>query len=110
VQTGRADQMRGFAISGFSAEDAEHLRRGAEHPGPVVPAVLDALYDHLLSLPETRSFFETQDIQHRKQSLVSWMTRMIEGPAGSHAPYLSRACELRTTPQLVVEVARSGVP
>lgn len=49
-------------------------------PGPVVPAVLDALYDHLLTLPETRGFFEAQDIQHRKQSLVSWITRTIEGP------------------------------
>ena len=63
-----------------SVEDAEHLQRGAEHLGPVVHAVLDALYDHLLSLLETRGFFETQDIQYRKQSLVSWITRMIEGP------------------------------
>lgn len=45
-----------------------------------MPDVLNALYDHLLALPETREFFETQDIQHRKQSLVSWLTRTIEGP------------------------------
>ena len=49
MQTGRADQMRGFEISGFSVEDAEHLRRSAEPLGPVVHAVLDALYDYLLS-------------------------------------------------------------
>jgi hypothetical protein len=72
--------MRGFEISGFGSEDAGHVQRSAEYLGPLVPAVLDALYDHLLSLPETRGFFETQDIQHRKQSLVSWITRTIEGP------------------------------
>ena len=55
--------MRGFEISGFGPEDAEHVQRSAEYLGQVVPAVLDALYDHLLSLPETRSFFETQDIR-----------------------------------------------
>ena len=74
-----------------SVEDAEHLQRGAEHLGPVVHAVLDALYDHLLSLLETRGFFETQDIQYRKQSLVSWITRMIEGPHnGQYWNYLVR--------------------
>jgi hypothetical protein len=80
VQTERADEMRGFEISGFGSEDAGHVQGNAEYLGPLVPAVLDALYDHLLSLPETRGFFETQDIQHRKQSLVSWITRTIEGP------------------------------
>jgi hypothetical protein len=72
--------MRGFEISGFGPEDAERVQRSAEYLGPVVPAVLDALYDHLLSLPETRGFFETQDILHRKQSLVAWLARTIEGP------------------------------
>jgi hypothetical protein len=91
VQTGRADEMRGFEISGFGAEDAEHLRRSAEYLGPLVPMVLDALYDHLLSLPQTRGFFETQDIQHRKQSLVSWIARTIEGPHdGQYWDYLVR--------------------
>ncbi len=80
MQAERADEMRGFEISGFGSADAEHIQRSAEYLGPVVPAVLDALYDHLLTLPETRGFFETQDIQHRKQSLVSWITRTIEGP------------------------------
>jgi hypothetical protein len=91
VQTEGAEGIRGFEISGFSAEDAEHLRRSAEHLGSVVPEVLDALYDHLLSLPETRGFFETQDIQHRKQSLVSWITRTIEGSHnGQYWDYLVR--------------------
>lgn len=80
MQVERAGEMRGFEISGFGSADAEHIQRSAEYLGPMVPAVLDALYDHLLSLPETRGFFETQDIQHRKQSLVSWLTRTIEGP------------------------------
>jgi hypothetical protein len=62
VQTEGADEIRGFEISGFSVEDAEHLRRSAEPLGPVVHVVLDALYDHLLSLPETRGLFETEDI------------------------------------------------
>ena len=57
----------------------------------MVHAVLDVLYDHLLYLPETRGFFETQDIQYRKQSLVSWITRMIEGPHnGQYWDYLVR--------------------
>lgn len=52
-------------------EGAGHVQRSAEYLGSLVPAVLDALFDHLLSLPETRGFFETQDIQHRKPPLVS---------------------------------------
>ena len=53
--------------------------------------MLDVLYDHLLSLPETRGFFDTQDIQHRKQSLVSWIIRTIEGPHdGEYWEYLAR--------------------
>jgi hypothetical protein len=70
--------MRGFEISGFGPDDVGHIQRSAEYLGPLVPAVLNALYDHLLSLPETRGFFETQDIQHRKQSLVSWITRTVQ--------------------------------
>ncbi len=80
MKTEHAEGMRGFGISGFRAEDAGHVQSSAEYLGPVVPDVLDALYEHLLSRPETREFFETQDIQHRKQSLVSWLTRTIEGP------------------------------
>jgi hypothetical protein len=62
VQTKRADEVRGFRISGFSLEEVEHIQRSAEYLGPAVPAVLDALYDHLLSLPEARGFFETQNV------------------------------------------------
>jgi hypothetical protein len=67
VRTERAEEMRGFEISGFGPKDARHVQRSAEHLGPLLPAVLDALYDQLLSLPETRGIFETQGIQHRKQ-------------------------------------------
>ena len=80
MQAGGVEEIRGVEISGFSVGDAEHLQRSAEHLGPVVRAVLDGLYDHLLSLPETRGFEESPDIQHRKQSLVSRITRPIEGP------------------------------
>ena len=72
--------MRGFRIYGFSSEEVEHIQRSAEYLGPAAPTVLDALYDHFLSSPEARGFFETQDTQHRKQSLVSCITRIIEGP------------------------------
>ncbi len=51
--------MRGFRISGFSSEEVKYIQRSAEYLGSAVPAVLDALYDHLLSLPEGRGFFET---------------------------------------------------
>ena len=57
MRTERADEMRGFEISGFGPEDAGHVQRSADYLGPLVPAVLDALYDHLLSLPETRDCF-----------------------------------------------------
>ncbi len=80
MRTMHAAEMRGFGISWFGTEDTEHVRQSAEFLGPLVPGVLDALYDHLLSRLETRGFFETQDIQHRKQSLVSWLTQTIEGP------------------------------
>ena len=72
-------------------EGAGHVQRSAEHLGSLVPAVLDTLYDHLLSLPETRGFFETQDIQYLKPYLVSWITRTIEGPHdGDYWGYLER--------------------
>ena len=72
-------------------EGAGHVQRSAEYLGSLVPAVLDALYDHLLSLPETRGFFETQDIQYLKPYLVSWITRTIEGPHdGDYWGYLER--------------------
>jgi hypothetical protein len=77
---GRAGGMRGLDISGFTPEDADFVRGSAEHLGPAVPTVLDALYDHLLSMPETAKFFEGQDIQHRKEALVAWLMRTIEGP------------------------------
>jgi len=54
--------MRGFRISGFSSEEVEHIQRSAEYLGPAVPAVLDALYNHLLSVPEARGCFETQNV------------------------------------------------
>jgi hypothetical protein len=62
VQTKRADEVRGLRISGFSLEEVEHIQRSAKYLGPAVPAILDALYDHLLSLPEARGFFETQNV------------------------------------------------
>lgn len=58
MQTERADEMRGFRISGFNSEEVEHIQRSTEYLRLAVPAVLDALYDHLLSLPEKREFFE----------------------------------------------------
>ena len=76
-------------------EGAGHVQRSAEYLGSLVPAVLDALYDHLLSLPETRGFFETQDIQYLKPYLVSWITRTIEGPHdGDYWGYLDRVGEV----------------
>ena len=72
--------MRECEISGFDSEDAEYVRQSAENLGSVVPAVLDALYDHPLSLPETHDCFKNQDVLHRKRSLVFWITRTIEEP------------------------------
>jgi hypothetical protein len=48
-----AERMRGFLISGITEEDEELVRRSAEYLGPLLPGLLDELYDHLLSLPET---------------------------------------------------------
>lgn len=72
--------MRGMGISGFMAEDAKLVRGSADHLGPLLEGLLDELYEHLLSLPETAKFFEVQDIGHRKKALVVWAERTIEGP------------------------------
>ena len=72
--------MRGMDISGVTAEDEELVRASADHLGPLLPGLLDELYEHLLSLPETAKFFEGQDIGHRKKALVAWAERTIEGP------------------------------
>ena len=82
--TQRVEQdMRGIGISGFGGEEAELVRQSGEYLGPEIPALLDALYERLLSLPETAHFFEGQDIGHRKQALVAWAQRTIEGPHDS---------------------------
>lgn len=73
-------EMRGLDISGKMAEDAAHMQGSAEYLGTLLPVLLDALYEHLLSLPETARFFEGQDIAHRKEALVAWAGRSIEGP------------------------------
>ena len=73
-------EMRGTRISGITERDAELIRQSADYLGPILPGVLDQLYEHLLSLPETAKFFEAQDIGHRKKALVSWAQRTIEGP------------------------------
>lgn len=73
-------KMRGTVISGITAEDEELVRWSAEYLGPLLPGLLDELYDHLLSVPETAVFFEDQDIGHRKEALVAWAERTIEGP------------------------------
>ena len=74
------EMMRGMGISGFTAEDEELVRGSADHLGPLLEGLLDELYEHLLSLPETAKFFEGQDIGHRKKALVVWAERTIEGP------------------------------
>lgn len=72
--------MRSLDISGVTAEDEALVQSSAEYLGPLLPGLLDALYEHLLSLPETARFFEEQDIAHRKEALVAWAGRTIEGP------------------------------
>lgn len=78
--TSKNGEMRGLDISGITAEDAALVQSSAEYLGPLLPGLLDALYEHLLSLPETARFFEGQDIAHRKEALVAWAGRSIEGP------------------------------
>lgn len=72
--------MRGMRISDLTEEDEALIRRSADYLGPLLSELLDELYDHLLSLPETAKFFEGQDIGHRKKALVAWAERTIEGP------------------------------
>lgn len=72
--------MREMRISDITEEEAELIRHSADCLGPLLPGVLDRLYEHLLSLPETAKFFEGQDIGHRKKALVTWAERTIEGP------------------------------
>lgn len=74
------EETRGLGISGITVEDEALVQSSAEYLGPLLPGLLDALYEHLLSLPETARFFEEQDIAHRKEALVAWAGRTIEGP------------------------------
>lgn len=80
IVSGECNDDAGMWISDITEEDAELIRRSADYLGPLLPGVLDRLYEHLLSLPETAKFFEGQDIGHRKKALVAWADRTIEGP------------------------------
>jgi hypothetical protein len=79
---GRMRLLREFV--GFTEDDHDALRESAVLLGPRLPALLDALYDHLLSFDDTRQIFldaggilDPAYMARRKEHLTEWIMRTI---------------------------------
>ena len=93
----RFDYVSGFI--GFGADDVAAIHAAAAHLAPVVPALVDAVYDKLFSYDATKRHFvprqsgydgpvprdiESLSIDHpmivfRKQHLARYLTRLVTG-------------------------------
>jgi hypothetical protein len=69
---------------GFTEDDRAALRESALALGPRLPAMVDRLYDHLLSFDDTREVFVDEGgtinpkyIAIRKEHLTEWVMRAI---------------------------------
>ncbi len=85
---------------GFSEDDISTIHGAAEHVAPLVPTLVDAVYDKLFSFDITRKHFvprqsgydgavpesadeltvEHEMIQYRKQHLARYLTRLVTSP------------------------------
>ncbi|MCH8046231.1 MAG: protoglobin family protein [Planctomycetes bacterium] len=102
---------------GFGEDDIAAIHAAAEHIGPVVPALVDAVYDKLFSYDATKRHFVprqsgyegpvpddiaslSQDhamIQFRKQHLGRYFTRLVtEAYDGKMVAYLDMVGKMHT--------------
>ncbi len=82
---------------GFQDADRQALLESVEVLGPVLPGLLDALYEHLLSYDDTRRIFlgprgevDPAYIEIRKEHLTQWLLRTagVSGDPASLAGYV----------------------
>ncbi len=102
---------------GFTGDDIAAIHGAAKHLAPLVPALVDAVYDKLFSYDATKRHFVpkqsgydgpvpdnietlTQDhemIQFRKQHLGRYLTRLVSEPYdGKMLGYLDRVGKIHT--------------
>jgi len=81
---------------GLNRDDWNALQESVAVLGPKLPAILDALYDHLLSFDDTHRIFlgakgelDPGYIALRKEHLTEWILKTVQaGPDGGFAAYL----------------------
>ncbi|HYM15292.1 MAG TPA: protoglobin family protein [Dehalococcoidia bacterium] len=80
------------ALTGYTADDEALVRATREILLPHARAIADALYQHLISHPETAVYFTLPDggpdrphLDARVHSLTSWLQAIIEGPLDERA-------------------------
>jgi hypothetical protein len=102
---------------GFGPADVEAVHGSAEHLGPLVPGLVDAVYDKLFSYDATKRHFvprqsgyegnvptdanaltqEHEMIQFRKQHLGRYLTTLVTKPYdGKMVEYLDRVGKMHT--------------
>ena len=116
---------------GFGADDIAAIHGAAAHLAPLVPALVDAVYDKLFSYDATKRHFVprqfgydgpapegleslTQDheqIQFRKQHLARYLARLVTAPYdGKLVSYLDSVGKMHTekagSPELVVPLVQ----
>lgn len=116
---------------GFGPADVEAIHGSAEHLGPLVPGLVDAVYEKLFSYDATKRHFvprqsgyegsvpadansltqEHEMIQFRKQHLGRYLTALVTKPYdGKMVEYLNRVGKMHTpqagSPQLDVPLVQ----
>lgn len=86
-------------FTGFRPQDWTLIADSIGVVGPVLPSILDALYDHLLSFDDTRKIFlgargeiDPHYMAERKEHLTTWVLRIADGGTNPAelAEYLSQ--------------------
>lgn len=90
---------------GFGEDDWAALGESTAVIGPRLPALLDALYEHLTSFDDTRRLFlgergevDPNYLAIRKEHLTQWVLRTVSaaGNRGTFARYLAQTCRHHT--------------
>lgn len=81
---------------GFREDDWDAIEESLAVLGPRLPAILDALYDHLLSYDDTRRIFlgahgeiDPAYMAIRKEHLSEWVLQTAAGRQGKRAAFAS---------------------